>query len=480
VGNELTTETTTETTTRTGKTGKTAKTAKNAKNNGQDALVKAHTSWRHIWSISWPIFLANITVPLVSAVDTAMMGRMPDPAYIGGVALGALVFNFIYYGFGFLRLCSTGLVAQAHGRKDETEIENIFIRGIFMAMIMGLVAIAAVPLTLALSNFALAASPKVESLMNVYVGVRMYALPAGLANMVLLGCLFGRQQMRLGMAQLLIVNIGNLVLNIYFVMGLGMKIEGVALASVAAQWIGFVVTLGMVWWQWRVAFRGILGRIFRRRPAWFNLIAFTQFFKLGRDLLIRTLLLLGCEALLLNKAAIHGDLNLAAVQLAMVVFGLICFGIDGFAHAAEALVGEAVGMRNKAMFNLVVYRSNIMAFASSLAIGAVIWLFSEPIVATLTTQQPLAELILSHWIWVALMAPAMVLAMQMDGVFVGATKGREMRNGMIVASLIFATVIWFIAPFGVAGLLAAFNIYLLVRGFALWAQIGRIRQMIIA
>lgn len=436
------------------------------------------TSWRHIWSISWPIFLANITVPLVSAVDTAMMGRLPDPAFIGGVALGALIFNFIYYGFGFLRLCTTGLVAQAHGRRDGREIENILIRGLVMAILMGCCAIALAPLVLWVSNIALSASPKVESLMNVYVGIRMYALPAGLANMVLLGCLFGRQQMRLGMVQLLIVNIGNLVLNIYFVVGLGMNIDGVALASVAAQWIGFIVTLCLVCWQWREEFAGIGERLCTWRPAWLDLPAFTRFFGLGRDLLIRTILLLGCEALLLNQAAIHGDLSLAAVQLAMIVFGLVCFGIDGYAHAAEALVGEAVGLKNRLMFDVVVFRSNVMAAASSIVIGALVWIFGPELVAALTTQAALSELILSHWIWVALMGPAMVIAMQMDGIFVGATFSREMRNGMIVSSLFFAAVIWIIAPYGLAGLLIAFNIYLLVRGLALWAQIGRITRMI--
>ena len=438
----------------------------------------SHTRWRHIWSISWPIFLANITVPLVSAVDTAMMGRLPDPAFIGGVALGSLVFNFIYYGFGFLRLCTTGLVAQSHGRRDAREIENILVRGLIMAMLMGALAIVLGPAVLWLSNLALAASPKVESLMNVYVGIRMYALPAGLANMVLLGCLFGRQQMRLGMVQLLIVNIGNLVLNIYFVVGLGMNIDGVALASVAAQWIGFIVTLSLVSWKWRQEFAGVLARIFTMSPAWFDLQAFSKFFGLGRDLLIRTLLLLGCEALLLNQAAIHGDLSLAATQLAMIVFGLVCFGIDGYAHAAEALVGEAVGLKNKLMFDRVVFRSNVMAAASAIAISLVVWICGEQLVGILTSQAALSELILSHWIWVTLMAPAMVIAMQMDGIFVGATLSREMRNGMIISSLVFAAVVWVIAPYGLAGLLAAFNIYLLVRGFALWAQIGRIRRMI--
>ena len=209
------------------------------------------TSWRHIWSISWPIFLANITVPLVGAVDTAMMGRFPDPAYIGGVALGTLVFNFLYFGLGFLRMCTTGLVAQAHGRNDEAEIENLLIRGLIIALTLGSLAILASPIIHLVTSQLLAASSSVERQMQIYVEIRLFAAPAALGNMVLLGCLFGRQQMRLCMVQIMVVNICNLLLNILFVIGFGMKIDGIALASVAAQWLGFVFTLSLIGWQWR-------------------------------------------------------------------------------------------------------------------------------------------------------------------------------------------------------------------------------------
>ena len=200
------------------------------------------TSWRHIWSISWPIFLANITVPLVGAVDTAMMGRFPDPAYIGGVALGTLVFNFLYFGLGFLRMCTTGLVAQAHGRNDEAEIENLLIRGLIIALTLGSLAILASPFIHLVTSQLLAASSSVERQMQIYVEIRLFAAPAALGNMVLLGCLFGRQQMRLCMVQIMVVNICNLLLNILFVVGFEMKIDGIALASVAAQWAGFIFT----------------------------------------------------------------------------------------------------------------------------------------------------------------------------------------------------------------------------------------------
>ena len=229
---------------------------------------RQRTGWRHLWSISWPVIVANITFPLVGAADTAMMGRLDDASFVGGVALGSLVFNFIYFGLGFLRMCTTGLVAQAHGRGDVREIENHLVRGLIIAFVLGVAFVLATPVVHVVTASLLSASGTVESLMRTYVGIRLFAVPAALANMVLLGCLFGRQQMRLVMVQIVAINLVNLCLNFLFVLGFGMAIEGVALASVVAQWVGLGLTLCLVGWFWRDILRGATSRIFGRRPAW--------------------------------------------------------------------------------------------------------------------------------------------------------------------------------------------------------------------
>ncbi len=432
------------------------------------------TSWRHIWSISWPIFLANITVPLVGAVDTAMMGRFPDPAYIGGVALGTLVFNFLYFGLGFLRMCTTGLVAQAHGRNDEVEIEDLLIRGLIIALTLGSLAILASPIIHLVTSQLLTASSSVEHQMQVYVEIRLFAAPAALGNMVLLGCLFGRQQMRLCMVQIMVVNICNLLLNILFVVGFEMKIDGIALASVAAQWAGFIFTLGLIGWQWRGMLRGVMARLLTRTPSWFDLPAFGQFFSLGLDLILRTMMLLACEAIFLNNAAVLGDMELAAAQLVIVMFGIIAFGLDGYAHAAEALVGDAIGRKDPVMLNLAIKRTNALAFASSLLMGLFILAGEMPIIGALTNQQSLIKLTAQQWHWVALMPCASFLAFQMDGIFVGAPRGREMRNAMLVSTAVFVALVWIAAPYGLAGLLAAFTLWLGMRGLTLWLLLPRV------
>ena len=434
-------------------------------------------SWRHIWAISWPVLLANITFPLVGAADTAMMGRLEDASFVGGVALGSLVFNFIYFGLGFLRMGTTGLVAQAHGRGDATAIEHHMVRGLVLALCLGTGFVLATPLVLALTGVLLAASPAVEALMQQYVGIRLLAVPAAFANMVLLGCLFGRQHMRLVLVQIIFINVTNLALNILFVLGLGMAIEGVALASVAAQWTGLVLTLVLIRWHWRDPLAGIARRVFRFRPAWFDPAAFRRFFVIGGDIMIRTVLILLSEAVLLNNAATIGDLSLATAQLVLVMFSLISFGLDGYAHAAEALVGEAIGRRNLTMLDQVVRRTNILAGISALLISILAWAGGPLIIATLTSQADLAAMTLAHWHWVALLAPVAFMAFQMDGIFIGATRSREMRNAMILAFAGFLLAVLVAGGYGLNGLLAAFTIYLGLRGITLMMRMRHVRAM---
>ena len=434
-------------------------------------------SWRYIWAISWPIFLANITFPLVGAADTAMMGRLDDASFVGGVALGSLVFNFIYSGFGFLRMATTGLVAQAHGRGATSEIENQLICGLVLAFGLGIAVVLATPLVLSLTGALLSASPAVEGLMQDYVGIRILAVPAALANMVLLGCLFGRQHMRLVLVQIVFINLINLGLNVLFVLGFGMAIEGVALASVAAQWIGLAVMLVLIRWQWRDLLSGIAGRVFRLRPAWLDPTALRRFFVIGGDITIRTILILLSEAVLLNQAAVIDDLSLAATQLVLVMFGLIAFGLDGYAHAAEALVGEAIGRSSPPMLETVMRRTNILAGISAVAIGIAAWAGEPLIIGTLTSQDDLAALTLAHWHWVVLLAPASFIAFQMDGIFIGATRSREMRNAMILAFAGFLLAVLFMGPYGLNGLLGAFTIYLGLRGITLVMRMRHVRAM---
>lgn len=441
----------------------------------QNSCSPDHTGWRHIWQLTWPIMLSNVTIPLVGAVDVAMMGRLDEPVFIGGVGLGMLVFNFIYFGLGFLRMGTTGLVAQNYGRGADMMTVHILLRGISLAFGLGTLFILAqsVVISIAISSFS--ASNMAENLMANYISIRLFAMPAALANMVILGGLYGRQQMRLGMALLLLVNGLNLALDFLFVLVLGMAVEGVALASVVAQWGG----LGFMIWRINCIWPGQLGALLRpdtgyRLPSWLDPAAYRQFFQLGRDILIRTILLIGCEALLLDQAAKMDDVALALCQIMLSLFGIMAFAIDGFAHTAEALVGEAIGRRNPIMLSRVINRTNLLAAIMAVTVSALFWFGQAPIMSLMTTQHKLITAMQPFWIWVALLPIASFMAFQMDGIFVGATCGRQMRNAMILASGSFALMLFW-QPFSLGGLMASFVVYLGLRGISLLALLHHVK-----
>ena len=433
-----------------------------------------HTSWRHIWRLAWPIIISNITVPLVGAVDVAMMGRIDDPAFIGGVGLGMMLFNAIYFGMGFLRMGTTGLVAQSQGKDAAAQIARIMVRGLVLACAIGMIIILATPVITSIATVVFSASELVESLMVDYATIRLFAAPAALGNMVVLGVLYGRQQMFGGMLLLLIVNAINLILDFVFVLGLGMTVSGVALASVIAQWSGF---LFMMWYINRPGSPIGIGRFLHTAlflSALRDRMAYRRFFVLGRDIFIRTALLVFCEALVLNQAAKLGDLDLATCQLVLTLFGILAFALDAFAYAAEALVGEAIGKRNSTDLQIVIRRTNSLAAGMALGIAAILWLGDTVIIRLFTKQAALIAHAQTHWVWACLLAPASFMAFQLDGIFVGATRGQDMRNAMIFSAGGLGIALLLLAPWGLQGLLAAFVGYLGLRGASLWWHIDRV------
>ena len=418
--------------------------------------------------------ISNLSQPLVTAADTAMMGHFDDPSYIGGVALGSLIIHFLVMLFSFLRMGTTGLVAQSQGEDAAAQIARIMVRGLVLAFAIGIVIILATPVITSIAVTVFSASQFVESLMVDYATIRLFAAPAALGNMVLLGVLYGRQQMFGGMLLLLIVNLINLVLDFVFVLGLGMAVSGVAIASVVAQWSGF---LFMIWYINRPGSHIGVGRFFEISlflSAIRDRVAYRRFFGLGWNIFIRTALLVLCEAMVLNQAAKLGDLDLATCQIVLTLFGILAFALDAFAYAAEALVGEAIGKRNLPGLRVVIRRTNSLAAGLALCIAAILWLGDTVILRLFTTQATLIAHAHNHWLWACLLAPASFLAFQLDGIFVGATRGKDMRNAMIFSAIGLGLALPLLNPLGLHGLLAAFVGYLGLRGASLWWHIDRV------
>jgi len=420
-------------------------------------------SYQHIWRLSWPIILSNMTFPLSGAVGVAMMGHLPDPAFVGGVGLGVLVFNVIYLAFGFLRMGTTGFTSQAFGRNDTAELVAILTRSLIIAALMGVIIILLQYPLISAASHLLKASAEAEHLMTRYMAIRIYDMPASLLNMAILGWLFGQQQMRYCMFHLVFVNLLNAGLASVFVLFLDMTIEGVALASIVAQYSGlalFIVILSLK--------RQALSLIkLPARKLISDSTKWLYFWGIARDLSLRTLMIWAVEALILSKAAVMDDLSLATMQIVLTMFGFIAFGLDGIAHATEALVGALIGKQDPNRLKQLVWRSVIMSGLLSLMASIVIIIGQPVMVSAVTSQAELARSVSMIWWWIMLIPPASFLAFLMDGVFVGASLGRKMRDTTIISAVLCYLVIEFVPNAGLDGLLAGFIVYLIARGILL-------------
>lgn len=426
-----------------------------------------------IWQLSWPTILSNLTVPMLGAVDTAVMGHLPDPAYIGGVAVGAMIFSFLYWGFGFLRMGTTGFVAQAHGRADGNEIRAVLAR----ALLIGIAAAAILlilqhPLRVGALQL-LDAAPDVERLAQGYFDTRIWGAPATLANYAILGWMLGMQFARAALLIQIVINGLNAALDIWFVVELGWGIEGVALATALAQYTGAALGLALI----ALRLRRIEGAWDRVRI--FNLAELGSLFRVSRDIFIRTLAMIFAWSLLTWSGARMGTNVLAANALLMNFQSFLAHGLDGFAHATSALVGEAIGARNRAQLRNTVIAATFMAGCVAVAYAAVYAAFGTHLLAILTDIESLRAFAGDFLPWMALSPLLSVWSYQLDGIFIGATRAAEMRNAMIVSVALYTVAIFTLPAFmGNHGLWAAVMLFMVLRAATLAAFYPRVERMV--
>ncbi len=430
---------------------------------------------RRVWRLAAPVVLSNLSIPLLGAVDTAVMGHLPDPAYIGGVALGAVIFSYIYWGFGFLRMGTTGLVAQAFGARDGDEVRAALARAWLVALAIG-TAVLALQWPIERAAFAaLEASAGVEDLARAYYGIRVWGAPAALMNYVALGWLFGMQRMGLALVLTVFLNGLNIVLDLVFVVGLGWGIEGVAWATLAAEWSAAGLGLVLVGRATtRVAGAWRLARVLDRA----RLLALV---KVNADIFVRTLCLITAFAWFTVEGARMGDVTLAANAVLLIFQTFMAYGLDGFAHAAEALVGGAVGAGDRRAFRRAVVVSSQWAAGLAGAFALAYLGLGELVIRALTGIGEVREAASRYLPW-AVAAPLIsVWSFQLDGVFIGATRTAEMRNGMLLSLLAFGAGVWLLVPaLGNHGLWLAFMIFMVVRALTLGLWYPRIERALAA
>jgi len=426
---------------------------------------------RKVWAITLPVMLANITIPFVGMVDTAVMGHLGSPHYIGAVALGSFIFSLIATTFGFLRMATTGLVAQAYGAGDQRAIFRHLFRGVFIAVNVGVFILALTPVLLFIARQLLTASEAVLDGMETYISILAFSGPAICFNMVMLGIFFGLQRIRHCMIQLLVINITNIIGNLVLVFGFGLNINGVALATTLAQYMGTLVSMALL-----IHVLGWPASWLRPvRADFMTFAALREYASLGRDLTIRTVAIVLAEVLVLNAAGSIDDVTLAASQLCFVVFGILAYSLDGFAHAAESLTGAAIGRRDPRGLRLAIWESSLLALMTAMAMSVVIALGGGVFMRLLTSLPAVLAMADHLMIWLVVMPVVSVLAFQMDGVFIGATKARVMRNAMLVSMLLFVPLLYLGGKFaGIEGIWTAFLVLMGLRGVTLWLKLDTV------
>lgn len=425
-----------------------------------------------IWSLAWPLILSNLTVPLVGAVSTGVIGHLDDPAYLGGVALGTLVFTYVYWAFGFLRMGTTGLASQAHGAADVDEVRAVLARALVLAVLCGgLLTLLRGPIGTAALTL-LDGSAEVQGHALDYFGVRALAAVPALANIALLGWFLGLQNARYGLIQQVVINGLNAFFAVWLVHGADMGVAGVAWAAVIGQTVGLAVALVLA----RRLLIKIGGQFERDRV--FDLDRLKAMIAVNRDIFIRTVCLLTGTAFFMDRSAALGEVALAANAVLMVFQSLSAYAMDGFAQATEAVVGKATGARDRRQLDAAVSAGTLCALLVAIAAALLYAVFGTSIIDLLTGIDSVREAANAHLIWAVLLPVASIWAFQLDGIFIGATRTAEMRNAMIASLAAFvAAGLPLVALFGNNGLWAAYVAFMGARALTLYLYYPRVRAM---
>ena len=416
---------------------------------------------RRVLAIAIPIVLSNATVPILGVVDTGVVGQLGEAAPIGAVGIGAIILTAIYWIFGFLRMGTTGLTSQARGAKDAGEEAALLSRALIIGAGSGLVIILLQWPIFALGFRLSPASAEVEGLARSYMAIRVWSAPAAIALYGITGWLIAQERTRGVLVIQVVMNGLNVALDLLFVLGFGWGVEGVAVATVIAEWSG----LGLGLWLCRGIFAG---PHWKDRARVFDLERLRRMAAVNGDILIRSVLLEAVFVSFLFWGARFGDLQLAANQILLQFLHVTAYALDGFAFAAEALVGQAFGARNRRALRGGAMLTSGWGAAVCLLLSLAFWAFGPQIIDVMTTAPDVREAARKFLPFMVAAPLVGILPWMLDGIFIGATRTRDMRNMMLVsAATYFAVALPLMGAFGNQGLWAALLISFAMRGLTL-------------
>lgn len=424
---------------------------------------------KEILRLALPNIITNITVPLLGMVDLAIVGHLGDETYIGAIALGTAIFNLIYWNFGFLRMGTSGLTAQAYGAKNFDECMKILVRGITIAACAALVLIALQYPVAKLTGAILNCSDETLKLTLTYFYIRIWAAPATLGLYAIKGWFIGMQNSKTPMFVAITLNIVNIVTSIVFVVWLKMDIAGVALGTVIAQYSGLLLAI-ILWFKYYgnmrhlIDIRGSLHKAEMKR-----------FFKINSDIFLRTLCLCAVFTFIPAISANMGDRILAANTLIMQLFTLFSYIVDGYAYAGESLVGKYIGAKNLISLKKSIHYLLYWGIAFTIIFTIIYLFWSKNIYGILTSDTNVIEEAMNYNRWTLLIPLCGFAAFLFDGIYIGATAAKSMRNIMFIATAVFFAGYFILQPYiGNDGLWIAFLLFLVFRGGLMWIWYNKI------
>ena len=423
---------------------------------------------KEILSLAIPSIVTNITVPLLGLVDVAIVGHMGDASYIGAIAVGTMMMNVICWLFGFLRMGTSGMTSQAYGRGDSKEAATILFQAIALGAAIGILFVLFQPLLLRLFLFFMRPSDEIRAFASVYFHVCVFGLPAALVMYGLTGWFIGMQDTRTPMTVSIFQNIVNIMTSLLLVYVFGMKVEGVALGTLTAQYSGLLLALYILRRKYASHYQLLFSQ-FTLKPVDYSSFSYkhtlNRFFRVNRDIFLRTLFLVAVNAAFTSVGSRQGDVILAVNTLLFQFFTLYSYIMDGFAYAGEAICGKYYGAGNMPSFHACIRRLFAWGVIMTVVYTAAYYFGANDILHVLSNEQTVIEASEPYLLWVALIPVAGMGAFIWDGVFIGITDSRGMLLSCFVAAIVFAIMLsLFFTTMGNHALWLALLSYLLARG----------------
>ncbi len=420
-------------------------------------------SKKQIILLSIPVFFSNIAIPLVGMVDTGLMGNLPETKYLASTSIATSVMTMIIWSFGFLRMGTVGIVAQSYGRSDYREIIKTLLRNFLIALIVAFIILIFTPLIKALINHFFSPSDETEVLINKYLNIRVFSVPAELVIYIMIGFYLGIQKTKISSLLIIILSTLNIVLSSIFVLTYDFKVVGVALGTLLASYTTMIIFL--------IYTRNYIIKKFKIIPRFENLFIKSKIFRLFNinfDIFIRTLFVTFAFLWVTYLGSKIGEDYLAVNTILMQFVILAAFFLDSYAYSTEGIVGYAIGRRNFKSFMTVVKNSIQVSFITALVISFFYLIFFKNLIYIFTDIEILRYISFQHVLWVILIPPIACFCYQLDGIFIGASQSKEMRNAMIISVLSYILVSIFLTRYlGNHGIWFSLLLFMIFRSITL-------------